>query len=664
MANIVDLMGQPFTPPQPKQPDPPEAQFKQAMIDAGMTPPDYVEADGHLHRFSTNGKSHDKAGWYILYGGKVPAGCFGDWRIGSNVPFRADIGRELTAAESIEHSRRMAEMKAIRERELAEKRADAAETAAGIWESASPASDDHPYLVRKQISANGLKVAGDGRLIAPLLIDGQIVSLQYIASDGQKLFMKGGRTAGASWLIGEHDGATTYYLAEGVATGLTIFEATGQPVAIAYSASNMTATAKALREHAGNTARIVIVADNDHSGTGQAEGQKAAEAIGAQLVIPPEQGHDANDYAISGGDLAALLNPKQSADGYLIPADDFCREPAPIRWLIKRHLQRDALIMVHGPSGGGKTFVVLDMVLSMAAGKAEWCGFKVAAGPVVYLAGEGHHGLRARLAAWKVHNEAAMLDMWLSKAGEDLNTPGGYLRVRDALMALPRNPAVIIVDTLHRFLNGDENSAQDAKTMLDACSGLMQEFGCSVVLVHHTGVSDEAQHRARGSSAWRGALDIEISVVPGKDGAPIEVVQRKSKDAELAETIYMKITPVPLPWQDEDGEPVTSAVVVQVDAPEGKEETGSKVPAGARQLFESAWFALGDIDQGRPYLTASAFNEYSKSRDFPTDGARKTAVSKAKKSLMEAGYLEEYKSGYIVADSMAAMVLVLSKSIR
>lgn len=244
-----------------------------------------------------------------------------------------------------------------------------------------------------------------------------------------------------------------------------------------------------------------------------------------------------------------------------------------------------------------------------------------------------------------------------------MNTPGGYMRVREAVMGLPSKPAVIVVDTLHRFLAGDENSAQDAKTMLDACSSLMAEFGCSVVLVHHTGVSDEAQHRARGSSAWRGALDIEISVVPGKDGAPLEVVQRKSKDAELTAPVYMTITPVQLPWIDEDGEPVTSAVVVQADTPEGKEED-NKVPSGARQLFESAWFALGDIDNGRPYLTASAFNEYSKIRDFPTDGARRKAVQRAKQDLMESGYMEEYKAGYVVADSMAAMVLVLSKATK
>ena len=100
--------------------------------------------------------------------------------------------------------------------------------------------------------------------------------------------------------------------------------------------------------------------------------------------------------------------------------------------------------------------------------------------------------------------------------------------------------------------------------MLDACAAIMAEFRCTVILVHHTGVNAEAQHRARGSSAWRGALDIEISVVPG---AVIEVIQRKSKDAEEAEPLYVQLQPVALPWTDEDGETVTSAVLVQAEKP-------------------------------------------------------------------------------------------------
>ena len=49
-------------------------------------------------------------------------------------------------------------------------------------------------------------------------------------------------------------------------------------------------------------------------------------------------------------------------------------------------------------------------------------------------------------------------------------------------------------------------------------------------------------------------LDIELSVVPAKDDEPMQLVQRKSKDAELAPIKYMQLQSVTLPWVDEDGE--------------------------------------------------------------------------------------------------------------
>ena len=166
--------------------------------------------------------------------------------------------------------------------------------------------------------------------------------------------------------------------------------------------------------------------------------------------------------------------------------------------------------------------------------------------------------------------------MWLSPAGCDLNTNDGYTKVLENVKALPRIPKLIVVDTLHRFLNGDENSAQDAKTMLDACGALMLEFGCSVLLVHHTGVSEEAQHRARGSSAWRGALDIEISITPNKSGG-ITISQKKAKDSEQATDVFGELQSLPIDgWSDEDGEPVTSAIVVEGIKPqEQKKESDS-----------------------------------------------------------------------------------------
>ena len=236
--------------------------------------------------------------------------------------------------------------------------------------------------------------------------------------------------------------------------------------------------------------------------------------------------------------------------------------------------------MVHGPSGAGKSFAVLDWCLHIASEKAEWRGNKVRNGAVVYLAGEGHHGLRARLAAWKHHNRVTSTQMWVSRTGCDLNTQEGYTQAAQAIRMIETPPVTIVVDTLHRFMHGDENSAQDAKTMIDACAGLMREFQCTVILVHHTGVSEEAQHRARGSSAWKGALDVEISVVPAKEkGGTLEIVQRKIKEGELADPLGGVLTSVAIPgWLDEDGEQVTSAVIEPADIAPKQEKQDSKNP--------------------------------------------------------------------------------------
>lgn len=632
----------------------PDKQLIIAMSELGITPPEHIIMDGGLHRFSTNGKKSDKTGWYVAYDGQVPAGAFGCWRLGIESTWRADIGRELTVTEQMQHAQRMREAKLAREKAEAERKANAAINANQIWEMSAIASDDHPYLLKKQIKNPGFKIANDGRLIAPLFIDNEIVGLQYIDADGKKMFMSGSKSGGAYWwLSGAND---VVYIAEGIATASSIHAATGNTVMVSFSANNLSAVAATVRQQIGALTKMVIVADNDESGVGLKEANKAAEIAKAQVIQIPILG-DANDYVNDGNDLLALLKPPTNLqNNYLIDADEFSSNPIPIRWLIKNWAQRDALMMVHGPSGGGKTFAVLDIVLNIATGKNSWGEHKCRQGAVVYLAGEGHHGLRGRIAAWKrsTGTQSFNSQFHISKTGTDLNTPDGYSMVRDAILSLPQSPDIIVVDTLHRFLLGDENSSQDAKTMLDACAGLMREFNASVILVHHTGVNEESQHRARGSSAWRGALDIEISVVPGKDGGPMQLIQRKSKDAELAKPLWMQIETVELDWIDEDGEQVKSAVARIVDDSEAPNQTEkeSKSLSDARQCFEGALIEFGRIDNDDClFVSDDAWSEYMiKLNQWETSASRRTAKMRYKKALIEHGLIGEKDHGYIVTN--------------
>jgi len=667
MANLSNILGGPWSPPAERIIASPESQLRDAMAASGIDPPDTIHMDGKIHRFKSGTKGTpghgDKPGWYLIFADGIPAGRFGCWRMGMEQTFRADIGRTLTSVEEMHYARRLSEAKTLRDAELERKHEVAATTVETIWVEGGVAYPDHLYLKRKGIATHGARTTGDGRLMVPLYgNDSKLASIQYIDKDGGKLYHSGGATGGKFWMLGSLDEPGVMYIAEGFATAATIHETTQRPCVIAYSASNLVPVTQIMRELHGAEQEIVIVADNDASGVGQRYAEQASAKYGARMVMPPIPG-DANDYAQAGNNLAALLSPPKN--DWLIPADDFCSQPSPIAWLVKGWLQEQALIMVHGPSGGGKTFVVLDWCLRMASSTADWLGNKVKAGNVVYLAGEGHHGLRGRVAAWKHHNQAGKLNMWLSKDGCDLNTPEGYQRVSNSIKQSSITPCVIVVDTLHRFLSGDENSAQDAKTMLDSCNALMMEFRCSVVLVHHTGVSDEAQHRARGSSAWRGALDIEISIVASKDDKPMEIVQRKSKDAEMAQPIYVNLHSVAIPgWFDEDGVAVTSAVVVQSDAPVEAKKT-SKLD-GHRKLFENAWWSSGaEIRGDLPYVSRSALKS-----KLAIDGfAERTIVNMLTPSrqdmvglLLQGEVIQVFEHGWILVDLVHSSAMLMRKN--
>lgn len=667
MADLSKILGGPWSPPAEPPPLAPEAQFIEAIRKSGLDVPEQLILDGKIHRFRSgaSAKSLSRSGWYVGHLDGIPCLTFGCWKQDITQTVKADMGRKFTHLEEMANVARVAAAKKQRDAEVERDRSVAASTVETIWSGGVAASPEHPYLKRKGVEPNGARVTGDGRLMLPLFSpDGELSSLQYIDESGGKLYHSGGQTGGMYWMLGTLDQPGVLYIAEGFATAATIHEATNRPCIVAYSASNLVPTTGSLREQMP-AQELAIVADHDESGIGQRYAEQASAKYGARMILIPTPG-DANDYAQAGNDLAMLLLPP--TEDWLVPADDYCLQPAPIKWLVKRWIQDQALVMVHGPSGGGKTFVVLDWCLRIASGTTEWAGQKVKPGNVIYLAGEGHHGLRGRIAAWKHHNKSGPLQMWLSKAGCDLNTTEGYRKVTDSIKAIKTTPSVIVIDTLHRFLLGDENSAQDAKTMLDACANLMREFNCTVILVHHTGVSDEAQHRARGSSAWRGALDIEISIVPAKEDQPMQIVQRKSKDAEQAEPVHAELRQIEIPgWIDEDGQPITSAVSEVVTAPVNEGKKDNKL-SKHRKLFENAWAATGAEERGgKPYMSKSGLIQYlidnmELSEASAVVYTKPSAKGKPISDLLLSNIIAHAEHGWIVVDVVQSSSMMLSAS--
>lgn len=628
---------------------PPDAQLRVALAEAGLTPPAELIFDGQIHRFKPDGKK-DASGWYVAYEGKVPAGAFGDWRAGVECTWRADIGRELSHAESMQHAARMRELKLQREKELTVMREDAAQTASSRWESAPLASDEHPYLQRKGITNPGLRVASDGRLMAPMFIGSEMVSLQMIAPDGEKRFLKGGKTGGAWWMVGGIDASCQrVYLAEGVATAASIFEATGKPVAIAYSAGNMAAVAEALRQVVGMGCEVVIVADNDASGTGMREAIKAADAIGARVVMPPAVG-DANDYAQAGGDLMALLEPVATVQHRykLTPAHQLTDLP-PVRWQIKKILPSRDVAAIYGAPGAGKSFMALDMAASIAEGR-DWMGYRTKPAQVVYVVLEAANGFSGRLKAWQMHHKRQLPGRFnvITHTPLALSSPKDLIDLMESIRAVvgaDHGGMVLFIDTLARAMGAfEENSNDDMSRVIAACDALSKGLQCTVVTVAHPG-KDSAKGM-RGGSALLGGLDTVIQLEKDAEGIRTwKIEKQKEGEDGLSGSFKLHVIPV---GEDEDGEEITSAVVIESEETSSENiiERESDAIYKARKLFEDAVISVGRINNDTAFISADAWNEYTKTIGFATDESRRQTLARAKKNLVKAGYICEVRGGY------------------
>jgi putative DNA primase/helicase len=173
-------------------------------------------------------------------------------------------------------------------RELDKQHQEAAIRARSIWFDLCIAADNyHPYLQKKRLKPYGLKQYRNA-LIVPVysLTDGKIQTVQYIERDGFKHFMEHGNSKGY-FAARRYKTGEQIVISEGWATSQSLaqhWHIDGWHV-VCFNTGNMLTVAKALRK-SYPFAQIVIAADNDVSGAGQAAAQLAAKAIGATVSMP------------------------------------------------------------------------------------------------------------------------------------------------------------------------------------------------------------------------------------------------------------------------------------------------------------------------------------------------------------------------------------------
>jgi putative DNA primase/helicase len=280
-------------------------EFRAAIAAAGLTPPDEIVADGQRHRFSTNGKRSDDSGWYILHDDERPAGAFGCWRTGISETWRANTAREFTAEERRTWADRRRALEAEREAERRAATERAATKAASMWAAGRDAEEEHhDYLQRKRIPGIGARLLRDQLLVPMRHGPGALVGLQVIQLDGSRKFLTGTPAGGAYTVLGKPSRRGHVVICEGFATGVSIHQATGWCVVVAFSAGNIGAVAAKIRA-ALPEAQVCIGADDDAFTAGN-PGRSAAAATGLPVALPlwagdRGRGTDFNDLHVDEG---------------------------------------------------------------------------------------------------------------------------------------------------------------------------------------------------------------------------------------------------------------------------------------------------------------------------------------------------------------------------
>src|SRR5262249_3197603 len=155
---------------------------------------------------------------------------------------------------------------------------------------------------------------------------------------------------------------------------------------------------------------------------------------------------------------------------------------------------------------------VHDLMMHIALGWS-YRGRRVKQGIGVWVAAEGAAGVRTRTEAWGQHHLPDRPDQdvpfYMIDAQVDLARDATTL-IADIKTELGTSaPAVVVIDTLNRTINGSENKDEDMGRFIKAADTIQRAFGCVVVIIHHCGVSGD---RPRGHTSLSGANDAQIAV--------------------------------------------------------------------------------------------------------------------------------------------------------
>ncbi len=297
----------------------------------------------------------------------------------------------------------------------------------------------------------------------------------------------------------------------------------------------------------------------------------------------------------------------------------------PVEFLVDGLLTDTGFAMMYGAPGTGKSFLAIDIALSVAHGM-PWQGQEVKPGAVLYIAGEGIGGFGKRWKAWeKYHGTKDEPDMYLLPTAVNFREPEDIARLVATIEGIGQKFSLVIVDTVARAIAGaEENSSTDMGLFVAACDEIKALTGGALLAVHHAG--KDSSRGARGSTALLGAVDTSLMV--GKSDDIVVLRTEKMKDAEPMDEINLIMQTVPASISE------TSVVLERTDepAPRRQKAAGWRDNPQAYHAFQALQNLL--IDKG---VTRIHVTEWHEAHTQKEPDLSKQQRQRARQMLLDAG---------------------------
>lgn len=439
------------------------------------------------------------------------------------------------------------------------------------------------------------KLAGDIRVQGEIAVvpffdgEGKISTLQYITSEGEKWWRSGAKKGGSFFPIGleKAEDRQRYFmkrvfLTEGVATGISVYLATGTPTVVAGDAGNFIPVARLFPNS-------TIVADYDVTSH---TGEEKARETGRPFIVmkDPEDdsaSFDADDYRRKYGldalgDFINANRPKNLFSDIVETSDDY-----DILYIVKDWLQSHSVGIIYGKSQAGKSFIALDLALSVALGLESWAGGRILERmPVAYLCGEGQEDfLKRRVNGWFLahgYSKTKARGFFnICTTPLDISNPITVEQITCDLQQLEQKPGLIILDTVECFMAGDYKDSKDVQPFLNGMKELSDKFGACVLAIGHVAKgADDEDPDPLGSTNFVGNVDVDILVQKLDEGF-VKVRHYKNKGGSY-NSAFFRLEPYTLgPSRIYEGEDVTTLVprpVTEQEATGGEKAGKTSLP--------------------------------------------------------------------------------------